>query len=253
MDMQILRILIVLSLSLPFVLTQGQVKAAGAKWGPDDLRRVMTNWLRANDKDVPEAEAIGPIDSRLALEPCENPIIAPRGASATTFTVKCEGPSRWDYILRTDYLSSNPTQVALRPDTTIASNKKENSWKVVVPRVDLPIGTFLTENVLEERIVTSQPSAQAIKSIQDAIGFRLIGAASPGIALTTRLVSRPPTVVKGEPITLIAKGNGFDIAVKGRAEQDGFEGELISVTNMGTGAVLKGRLEAGKIVTIQQM
>ena len=69
----------------------------------------------------------------------------------------------------------------------------------------------------------------------------------------TLVLSRPPTVVKGEPITLIAKGNGFDIAVKGRAEQDGFEGELISVTNMGTGAVLKGRLEAGKIVTIQQM
>lgn len=251
--MKILRILLVFALSLPVLLVQGQAEAAGTKWGPDDLRRVMANWLRANDKEVPEAESIGPIDSRLQLEPCENPVIAPRGVSATTFSIKCEGPSRWDYTLRIDYASPNPTPANVRGDTTIPSNKKENSWTVVVPKVDLPIGTFLTESVLEERIVNSQPSAQAIKSVQDAIGFRLIGAASPGIALTTRIVSRPPAVVKGETINLIVKGNGFDIAVKGRAEQDGFEGELISVTNTGTGAVLKGRLEAGKIVTIQQM
>lgn len=251
--MNIKRLLLILPLALPLTLTQARVEAAGAKWGADDLRRVMANWLRANGKEVPEEESIGPIDARLMLEPCENPLVTPRGVSATTFQIKCEGPIRWDYTLRIDYLSSNPTPATAKTNTTEASIKKENSWKVVVPKVDLPNGTFLTESVLEERIVTSQPSAQALKSIQDAIGFRLTGTASPGIVLTTRNVSRPPTVVKGESITLIAKGNGFDIVVKGRAEQDGFEGELISVTNIGTGAVLKGRLEAGKTVTIQQM
>ena len=251
--MKTLRVLLISCLALPLALTQARVEAAGAKWGADDLRRVMANWLRANGKEVPEEESIGPIDSRLMLEPCENPLVTPRGVSATTFQIKCVGPIRWDYTLRIDYLSSNPAAVTARVNTTEASIKKESSWKVVVPKVDLPNGTFLTEAVLEERIVTTQPSAQALKSVQEAIGFRLTGTASPGIVLTTRNVSRPPTVVKGESISLIVKGNGFDIAVKGRAEQDGFEGELISVTNIGTGAVLKGRLEAGKTVTIQQM
>ena len=39
----------------------------------------------------------------------------------------------------------------------------------------------------------------------------------------------------------------------GRAEQDGYEGDLISVKNIKTGAILKGRLERGKLVSVMQL
>jgi flagella basal body P-ring formation protein FlgA len=60
-------------------------------------------------------------------------------------------------------------------------------------------------------------------------------------------------VAKGETVTLVAGGAGFEISAPGRSEQDGYEGDLISVKNLKTGAVLKGRLERGKTVSVMKL
>jgi hypothetical protein len=54
-------------------------------------------------------------------------------------------------------------------------------------------------------------------------------------------------------VTLVANGSGFNISVPGKAEQDGYEGDLIMVRNTRSGAVLKGRLERGKTVSVMQL
>ena len=219
-----------------------------AVWGADDLRRVMTDWLRDNGRTAPEPKAIGPLDPRLSVAPCDKVEVTPRGASSTTFTLSCKGPLSWSYVLRVDQPNAPPVSKAAGETSAHAQ-----SWTVVVPKVELPKGAILTAAVLEERKVSSPPAGEAFKSVAEVVGLRVTYPIGPGAPLAARNVARAPLVAKGENVTLVANGSGFEISVPGRAEQDGYEGDLIAVKNVKTGAILKGRLERSKIVSVMQL
>jgi flagella basal body P-ring formation protein FlgA len=57
--------------------------------------------------------------------------------------------------------------------------------------------------------------------------------------------------MKGETVTLTAEGDGFSIATPGRAEDDGYEGDLLAVRNVKSGMVLMGRLASGGVVLVR--
>jgi flagella basal body P-ring formation protein FlgA len=57
--------------------------------------------------------------------------------------------------------------------------------------------------------------------------------------------------MKGETVTLMAEGEGFSIAAPGRAEDDGYEGDLLAVRNVKSGVVLMGRLASGGVVLVR--
>ena len=240
------------SIFLIGVLWVGPAVAEPQRWGPADLRRVMIDWLVSNDRAVPLASSIGPLDPRLNIEPCDQVEITPRGATASSFTVRCKAGASWSYTLRLDAVTPS-TFHAAQPAPTADPAAAQRSWRVVAPKIDLPAGALLSPDILEERIVTSTPPGQAIKSIADAVGLRVLSPIGPGLTLTTHNVARAPLVAKGENVTLVANGSGFNISVPGKAEQDGYEGDLIMVRNSRSGAVLKGRLERGKFVSVMQL
>jgi flagella basal body P-ring formation protein FlgA len=82
--------------------------------------------------------------------------------------------------------------------------------------------------------------------------LRASGNIHPGLPLTQRHVAKAPNVLKGETVTVMAGGAGFQIAMPGRAEQDGYEGDLITVRNPSSGKTVTGRLEAGRTVYVRQ-
>lgn len=219
------------------------------RWGAEDIRRSLVEWLQSTGREVPQMANIGPLDPRISLPACEKVDVSPRGTSGTTFTLRCEGPSPWQQVLRVDNLP--PATVSAMRAPEIASGQSQ--FQVIVPKVDLPAGAILTAGDLEERMVNVPPGTTAIRSISDVVGLRLLASISPGVALTSRHVARAHSVSKGENVTLIANGSGFQISVPGRAEQDGFEGDVITVRNNRTGATLKGRIERGKTVSVFQM
>jgi len=231
------------------VLMVGPVAAQTANWGVADLRREMVDWLRINGRAAPEPADIGPLDPRLSVSPCDQLEVMPRGSSNSTFIMRCKAPADWSFVLRIDQLPQSPST---RVDAVKAAEPAA-SWVVVAPRVNLSTGLILTADMLEERRVSSPPPPQAFKAIADAVGLRVSSPIGPGLTLTTRNVARPPLVARGENVTLVANGSGFEISVPGKAEQDGFEGDLIAVKNARTGAILKGRLERGKIVSVAQL
>jgi len=57
--------------------------------------------------------------------------------------------------------------------------------------------------------------------------------------------------MKGETVTLVAEGDGFSISATARAEEDGFEGDLVSVRNVKSGIVLSGRVAQSGTVIIR--
>ena len=234
------------------VLGIGQAAAEPERWGPSDLRRVMIDWLVANGRQAPSASSIGPLDPRLSIEPCAEVEVVPRGATASSFMLRCKAGASWSYTVRLDQITPvAATAVQLAPGAEPGAAQR--TWRVVAPKIDLPAGALLSAEILEERVVSAPPPGQAIKSIKEAVGLRVTSAIGPGLTLTTHNVARAPLVAKGENVTLVANGSGFNISVPGKAEQDGYEGDLILVRNVRSGAVLKGRLERGKMVSVMQL
>ena len=230
----------------------GPVAADPDRWGPADLRRVMIDWLVSNGRQAPAATSIGPLDPRLSIEPCAEVEVVPRGATASSFMLRCKSGASWSYTVRLDQIT--PVAVhAVQPAPGGDIGSAQRTWRVVSPKIDLPAGALLSADILEERVVSAPPPGQAIKSINDAVGLRVTSAIGPGLTLTTHNVARAPLVAKGENVTLVANGSGFNISVPGKAEQDGYEGDLIMVRNIRSGAVLKGRLERGKMVSVMQL
>jgi flagella basal body P-ring formation protein FlgA len=234
------------------VLTAALVSPALAqgdsKWGADDLRKVLSDHLVQIGRPVPDQAKIGPLDPRMNVPACEKLDISSRGGSGTSFILRCEGPQAWQHVLRVDNLAPGQAQSEVAPVATAGG-----LFRVVVAKVDLPAGSILTEKDLEERSVGNSPGATAVKTVSDAVGLRLTSSIGPGLALTTRHIARTPAILKGENVNLLANGSGFEITVPGRAEQDGYEGDVISVRNTRSGTVLKGRVGKGKIVSVIEM
>jgi len=139
-----------------------------------------------------------------------------------------------------------PTQA-----TKAMTNGPVQQWHIVVPRVSLPSGTILNASMVEERVSDVPPGGATLKSLEEAIGLRITSAVSPGIALTTRNVARAPTIMKGETITLSAEGDGFSIETPGRAEEDGYEGDILAVRNIKSGIVITGRVARAGLVLVR--
>ena len=229
-------------------LTQSAAALDQTSWGAEDLRRELMSWFAQNGREAPVMDSIGPLDPRLSLAACANLAIVPRSASSTSFVLTCSAPVAWRYVLRTD-----AAVLHNRPAVAHVQEPAAKRWPVVLSKTSLSVGMILTGDVLEETFVASPPSAQALKSLRQAVGMRLTAAVNSGAVLTTRNVARAPLVLKGETVTVMAGGQGFEIATPARAEEDGYEGDLISVKNSRTGAAMKGRLQHDKTVTVLKL
>ena len=219
-------------------------------WGADDLRQALTEHLVKTGRQAPAAANIGPLDPRMNVPACEKLDISARSNAGTSFVLRCEAPQIWQHVLRVDHM---PPQAATADKTAAPVPAANGQFHIVVPKVDLSAGSILSANDLELRPVNVSPGATAIKSVEDAVGLRLASSVGPGLPLTTRHVMRTPSVLKGENVTLLANGSGFEISIPGRAEQDGFEGDVITVRNVRSGSALKGRIGKGKMISVLEL
>ena len=219
--------------------------------GPNDLRQLVRAYMAQTGKPIADNVAIGPLDDRMQAPACATtPSIVPRSAYSSSLVIHCDGPQMWTYNLRVDF--DGASSVATTPASgKMAINGPVQEWHVVVARASLPTGTILTASMLEERVTSASPGGAFIKNASDAIGLRLTAAIVPGVAITTRNVARAPTIMKGETVTLTAQGDGFSIETPARAEEDGYEGDLVAVRNLKSGIVLSGRVGQGGIVLVR--
>ena len=252
----------------------GTVLAQQESWNASDIRKLMRDYMQANGKPAPKDRDIWPLDDRLRLAACsEKPEIAPRSARSSSYTIRCKGPTAWTYTVSVENdtagpvhamtasaqqapQSSTPTApspVAVMQTAGLNNNSMiaRDMFTAIVPRVDLTAGTILTADMLEERQMPQSPGVTAFKTVQEAVGLRLTTSVGPTSILNTRNVAKAPSVLKGETVTLKAGGANFEIFMPGRAETDGYEGDLISVRNIKTGAKLVGKLGPGGIVQLK--
>lgn len=234
-----------LAISSFLMMTLLAQAAGGTRWGADDLRRELMQWFEDNGREAPLSESIGPLDPRLSLAACASLSIVPRSATASSFMMSCTGPTAWRYVLTTDARG-----VASRPQIQKDQGVDAKRWPVVIATTSLSAGMILTKDLIEEGLAAKVPPGQALKSLNQAIGMRLTAGVPSGAVLTKRNIVKSPLVMKGETVSLMAEGQGFEIATPARAEEDGYEGDLISVKNIRTGTPMKGRLQRDKTVVV---
>jgi flagellar basal body P-ring formation protein FlgA len=223
--------------------------ATEGMWGADDLRNEVRSYLASVGKPVAESVVIGPLDDRMHVPACATPPdIAPRSAYSSSLVIHCAAPQAWTYTVRLDGDGGTPAPTS--PITKPAVNGPVQEWHVVVPRVAIPNGSVITASMVEERIVNTPPGGAVLKSLDEVVGLRITSAVAPGMALTVRNVARAPTIIKGETVIISAEGDGFAIESQGRAEEDGYQGDLLAVRNVKSGIVVTGRVARSGLVTV---
>ena len=246
--------------------------------GATEIRQLVREFMANRGLPAPQDRDIWPLDERLSLAPCDHkPEIVARSARSNSYNIHCNGPTVWDYTIRIEVNgmaaaapapTGKPTQTApIQPVMPAPANIKAVSmgetgekaekanlaqmFPVVVPRVDLAAGTILNADMLEIRSMPQSPGMTAFRTIKEAVGLRLTANVGPSSILNTRNVAKAPQVLKGENVTIIAGGSGFEIIAPGKAETDGYEGDLITVKNAKTGAKLTGKLGPGATVLVK--
>ena len=268
---------------MALVQTIGHAAEANDKpIGAEDIRVLVREFMASRGLTQPQDRDIWPLDDRISLAPCEHkPEILARSARSNSYIIHCNGPTAWDYTIRIEnsglangqLAQPSQAQIAKAPsvsDRTLPANAPEmklasvaaepekiekanlpQSYNVVVPRVDLSAGTILTADMLEVRAMPQSAGMTAFKTVKEAVGLRLTANVGPSSILNTRNVAKAPQVLKGENVTIIAGGSGFEIIAPGKAEIDGYEGDLITVKNAKTGVKLTGKLGPGAIVLVK--
>jgi len=176
-----------------------------------------------------------PLDSRLRLQACAEPLETFSNANASvlgpvSIGVRCAQPSAWTLYVRLD-ISTRATLPVL------ADN--------------LPRGSIISERdlTLVERTITSATDA-VIMDPQQAIGMELIRPASAGSPLRHSQLRPPQLISRGQTVTLIAGGEGLQVTMQGRAMANAAAGDRLLVTNLASGRRVEGIVNADGSVRI---
>jgi len=178
---------------------------------------------------------VRPLDRRLRPQRCGEPLslLRPpnnRALGPVSYGVRCTEPVPWTLYLRAD--------VSATIDVPVLSES-------------LPRETILTAADLEirEQVITSR-AADLITDRRQLIGMALRRPLAAGAPLYRGSVARPRIVERGQTVTLVAGGEGFEVRMQGKAMGSGAEGDRLWVTNASSGRRLEGIILADGSVRV---
>lgn len=180
------------------------------------------------------ALSAAPLDPRLRLPPCDQPLHAflPDGQvrRQTTVGVRCEGKVRW---------------------TIYTSITVESEMAVLVARYALPRDAALT--AADFQLLTRRVPGLSSAYLADAAalaGQRLARPLRAGEPLATDALAPAPVVHRGQQVVLLARTRGVDVRMAGVALSDGRASDHIRVQNMSSQRVVEGIVRADGVVEV---
>jgi flagella basal body P-ring formation protein FlgA len=213
------------SSELPVGIEQ-QVRALALGGSQEHAQADAQSGAQGANPDMPRVEVvIGALDPRLRLAPCQHvePYL-PEGMrmwGRTRVGVRCtQGPTLWNIYL--------PVTVKVFGRALVATHP-------------LPAGSVLTAGDLTQAEVDLAEDSSAVVVDPDAAGGRVLARAlKAGESLRQSQLRPRQWFSAGETVTVIARGQGFSVASRGRALSNGYEGQPARV-----------RTESGRVLTGQ--
>ncbi|MDJ0700125.1 MAG: flagellar basal body P-ring formation chaperone FlgA [Woeseiaceae bacterium] len=221
------------------MLSAAAANAAEPRWQPlEDIAQTAERYLVAH-RIGPTAGSTrvkaGTLDVRLKLPYCSQPLegFLRQGARTSprmTVGVRCSGIKPWKV-----YVPVNVIEMA----------------KVFVARRALPRGHLIAAEdvVADERDVSRLHSAY-ITDARFLIGQRLRSPVLAGSIITASQLKADNYIRRGQTVTLVAKSNGINIRMSGKALSDGGLNQRIRVQNLNSGRVVEGIVRSREHVEV---
>jgi flagella basal body P-ring formation protein FlgA len=177
-----------------------------------------------------------PLDTRLALPQCEQPLQIHRSPRAqvlgpVSIGVRCPGPTSWKLFVRLE-ISSEIDLPVLRAALPRGSVLRAEDLTVQRQRVTtMPQTLILQRSQLEGQVLTRDTPA--------------------GTPLQLAQIKAPYIVERGQNVTLIAGGDGISVSMQGRALSNAIAGGRVMVLNLSSGRQVEGLAESDGRVRIR--
>ena len=194
---------------------------------PDSIRQAAEQFVRSqsgNGAGTLTVEA-GRLDPRLRLQACDEALEAFTAAGQaisgnTSIGVRCSAPRAWTIFV--------PVRVSREQSVVILSRSLQRDARLNADVLSLVVRD------------TSQLGFGYFTRVEEVEGLTLRRAAAAGTIINPSLVAVPPTIRRGEQVTLIAQRSGIAIRAPGRALSDAQIGQTLRVRNLSSERVVEG-------------
>jgi flagella basal body P-ring formation protein FlgA len=106
------------------------------------------------------------------------------------------------------------------------------------------------DNIQLETIKTERPWKNAIRSIDQALGYAAGRNLPIGKILTQKFLKKPALVNRGDKILILAEKGGMKITTPGILKEDGYEDGMVQVLNIESKKLIYGRLVDANTVRV---
>lgn len=167
----------------------------------------------------------GRLDPRLRLQACNGDLEAFSAAGQaisgnTSVGVRCQAPRPWTIYV--------PIRVSREQSVVILTRSLQRDT-----RLDRDMLALLKRD-------TTALGFGYFTRLEEVEGLTLSRAAAAGTIISPGLVAVPPTIRRGEQVTLVAARSGIAIRAPGRALADARIGETVRVRNLSSERVVEG-------------
>jgi len=221
-------------LVIGFLLLQSVALAGTGTQDHALIKAAVTAFVQQQTADLPGKVAykVEEIDRRISLPECSKlEVFLPDGAKLigrSSVKVRCNDVQGW----------SISVVVQIRV-----------SINLIISARALPLGHTLHEEDLATQ-TTETTQSGGITDTKQAVGKVLRYGITAGQVLREEMLRAPYSIVQGQAVQLIVRGNGFSIRNEGVAINNASEGQTVQVrTN--SGRLLGGIARAGGVVEIK--
>lgn len=145
-----------------------------------------------------------------------------------------------------------PGSAAMRLKPVRISGQLVETVDVVVPRRSIARGETLTAaDILVERRPRDGLPTELLADARAAIAKVAKRTLTPGMPLRAGDVQREEIVAKGDLVTIIYQSPGLLITMRGKAEEAGAMGDVISIVNLQSKRTLQGTVSGPGRVSVQ--
>ncbi len=178
---------------------------------------------------------IGPIEPRLELERCRQPVAASLTSAhhmqdRATIELRCPTPKSWHIYVQVRIIGTSTVAVAAHA-IVMGSVLKAADLRVEQHDIsELPLG-FLDDPGIAVGLTASRPI--------------------PGGAfITNQQLVAAKAVQRGQSVTLVADAGGMSVRMAGKAMSDGLVNQRVKVVNLSSGKVVEGIARSEQVVEI---
>jgi flagellar basal body P-ring formation protein FlgA len=178
---------------------------------------------------------IGPIDPRLELEHCPQPVTAGLASvhhmqDRATIELRCPILKSWHLYVQVRVVGMSPVAVAAHAIVAGTVLKAEDLRVEQHDLSELPPG-FLDDPSIAVGLTASRPI-------------------SGGAFITNQYLVAAKAVQRGQSVTLVADLGGMSVRMAGKAMSDGLINQRVKVENLSSGKIVEGIARSEQVVEI---